>query len=74
MKKEQELYDKFVEALIDTVETEATTKDLYLVIKFLETQNIQASPEKHQGLNSLNNKVSDLPFDEDDELPLRRIK
>lgn len=74
MKKEQELYDKFVEALIDKVETEATTKDLYLVMKFLETQNIQASPEKHQGLNSLNNKVSDLPFDEDDELPLRRIK
>ena len=74
MEKEQELYDKFVEALIDKVETEDTTKDLYLVMKFLETQNIQASPEKHQGLNSLNNKVSDLPFDEDDELPLRRIK
>jgi hypothetical protein len=72
MSKEQELYDKFVEALIDKLEQEEpTAKDLEVVMKFVQYQNLQADKGKHKGLQQLE---EDLPFD--DELPpnLRRIK
>ena len=73
MTKEQELYDKFVEVLIDKLEEEPTAKDLEVVMKFVQYQNLQADKGKHKGLQELEEK---LPFDDiDDELPnIRRIK
>lgn len=71
MEKEQQLYDKFVDVLADKLENEPTAKDLEVVLKFLQSQNIQASTTKHTGLNQL---ASKLPFEDEDELPLRRIK
>lgn len=75
MSKEQELYDRFVDVLLDKMNCEPSAKDLEVVMKFLQNQNIQASPTKHTGLNELSSK---LPFDDDDTdsniLPLRVIK
>ncbi len=73
MNKERELYDKFVEVLSDRLDGEPTPKDLEVVMKFLQNNNIQATT-KHSGLNNLANKTL-LPFDDlDEEQPLRRIK
>lgn len=71
MSKEQDLYDKFVDVLLNKMDCEPTAKDLEVVMKFLQNQNIQASPTKHSGLNELTSK---LPFEDDDTLPLRVVK
>ena len=71
MTKEQELYDKFVDVLTKKLNGEITPKELDVVLKFIQSQNLQATPEKHQGLNNL---ASKLPFDNENELPLKRIK
>ena len=71
MSKEQDLYDKFVDVLLDKMDEEPTAKDLEVVMKFLQNQNIQASPTKHTGLNELTTK---LPFEDENILPLRVVK
>lgn len=72
MSKEQDLYDKFVDVLIDKLESEeATAKDLEVVFKFVQYQNLKANPEKHSGLTDLSTK---LPFDDEDVLPFKRVK
>lgn len=71
MTKEQELYDKFVDVLLEKMDCEPSAKDLEVVMKFLQNQNIQASPTKHTGLNELTSK---LPFEDEDRLPLRVVK
>lgn len=71
MSKEQDLYDKFVDVLLNKMDCEPTAKDLEVVMKFLQNQNIQASPTKHTGLNELTSK---LPFEDDDILPLKVVK
>lgn len=72
MSKEQELYDKFVEVLIDKLDAdEPSAKDLEVVFKFVQYQNLKAAPDKHQGLKDLSEK---LPFEDDNILPLRPAK
>lgn len=71
MTKEQDLYDKFVDVLKERLDGEPTPKDLEVVMKFLQSQNIQASPTKHNGLSELSTK---LPFEDEDTLPLRVVK
>ena len=74
MEKERQLYDKFVDVLAEKLGNEPTAKDLEVVLKFLQSQNIQAST-KHTGLTNLTSNLSKLPFDEsEDELPLRVVK
>ena len=73
MEKEQQLYDKFVQTLLNKLqEGTATPKELEIVMNFLKNNNIQASP-KHSGLFALANEALELPFS-DDEMPLKRIK
>ena len=77
MDKERILYDAFVESLLYKVQSgEATPKELEIVMNFLKNNNIQANL-KHSGLSQLAKKATDLPFDDEDELPevsLKRIK
>ena len=75
MEKERQLYDAFVDVLIDKVESgEATPKELEIVMNFLKNNNIQAHPS-HLGLSKLTQEALKLPFDDDLEnvTPLRRI-
>lgn len=73
MSKEQELYDRFVDVLNERLDMEPSAKDLEVVLKFLQSQNIQATT-KHQGLSDLAKAATALPFEDEEELPLRRIK
>ena len=72
--KEQILFDKFVDVLIDKLDTEPSDKDLAVILKFIAYEGIQADPNKHKGVNKLVKDAMELPFDNDDELPLKRIK
>lgn len=73
MAKEQELYDKFVDVLIDKLECEEpTAKDLEVILKFVQYEDLHANKDKHKGLQDLE---AVLPFDEESELPaIRRVK
>lgn len=74
MDKERELYDKFVDILSIKLDGDPSPKELEVVMKFLQNQNIQATT-KHEGLNGLANKATLLPFDDEDNvLPLRAVK
>jgi len=74
MDKEQDLYDKFVDVLNSRLESEPSAQDLAVVLNFLKYNNIQATT-KHKGVARLQeNLKTKLPFDEEDELPLRRLK
>lgn len=73
MDKERDLYDKFVDVLSDRLDSEPTPKDLEVILKFLQNNNIQATT-KHSGLSELASKATSLPFEDEEELPLRRIK
>lgn len=75
MNKERVLYDAFVEVLLGKVQSgEATPKELEIVMTFLKNNNIQADL-KHSGLSELVKEATDLPFEDEDELPaIRRIK
>ena len=70
-KKEQKLYDKFVDKLLEILEKEEVTdKELRVILNFIETQNLQANPDENEGLNKLAEKFKiELPFDTE-ELPL----
>lgn len=73
MSKEQELYDRFVETLIDKLECdEPSAKDLEVIMKFIQYEDLHADKNKHKGLQDLEER---LPFEEESELPtLRRVK
>lgn len=73
--KEQQLYDNFVDVLNDRLENEPSAQDLAVILNFLKYNNIQAS-SKHKGVSKLTDKIqSQLPFEDEDELPaIRRIK
>ena len=71
MSKEQELYDKFVDVLLDKMDCEPTAKDLEVIFKFVQYQNLKAAPNKHKGLQDLTER---LPFEDDNILPLRPAK
>lgn len=76
MEKERELYDIFVETLIEKVKSgEATPKELEIVMNFLKNNNIQAH-NSHKGLTELTKAALDLPFDDDinNQQPIRRVK
>lgn len=75
MKKEQQLYDNFVDVLTERLDNEPSAQDLAVILNFLKYNNIQAT-SKHKGVSKLTDKLANqLPFDdEDDEQPLRRIK
>lgn len=72
MKKEQLLYDKFVDKLNNILDGEPSPKELEIVMNFLKNNNIQASIT-NKGLSNIADKVMKLPFDEE-EMPLKRIK
>ena len=72
--REQLLYDKFVDTLLAKLDnSEIAPKELEIVMKFIDSQGLQAS-DKHKGLSELTQKAMELPFDDDNEQPLRRIK
>jgi hypothetical protein len=72
MDKERELYDKFVDVLSARLDGAPSPKDLEVVMKFLQNNNIQATT-KHTGLSDLATKATSLPFEDEDELPSLRI-
>lgn len=73
MNKERELYDKFVDVLLEKLDVEPSPKELEVIMKFLQNNNIQATLT-NEGLNKLAHKATQLPFDdEDDELPPLRV-
>lgn len=71
--KEQQLYDKFVDVLSARLESEPTAQDMAVILNFLKYNGIQAT-RKHEGLNNLANIATELPFDDEDMLPLKRVK
>ena len=74
LEREQKLYDKFVDVLLEKLDNvEIAPKELEIIMKFLDNQNIQAS-DKHKGLTELTKKAMELPFEDDNESPIRRIK
>ena len=73
MDKERKLYDRFVDVLNELLEGEPTPKELEIVMNFLKNNNIQATIT-NKGVANLTNKIMQLPFDNEDELPLKRIK
>lgn len=72
MSKESKLYDKFVDVLSNKLDGEPTGKELEVIMNFLKQQNIQATT-KHEGLRNLNSKVVQLPFDDADVLPEKKV-
>lgn len=73
MDKERKLYDKFVDKLNDLLDSEEiTSKELNVILNFLNDNDIKAQSDVHQGLVNLKAKLSDLPFDVD-ELPIERL-
>jgi len=79
MEQERLLYNGFVEVLLEKLKQgkDISPKDLEVIQKFLASQNIGADPVKHTGLNELSTKAKstlDLPFEEEDQLPLKRVK
>ena len=73
MDRERKLYDKFVDVLNELLEGEPTPKELEIVMNFLKNNNIQATIT-NKGIANLKDKIMQLPFDNEDELPLKRIK
>ena len=73
MDKERKLYDRFVDVLNELLDGEPTPKELEIVMNFLKNNNIQATIT-NKGVANLTNKLMQLPFDNEDELPLKRIK
>lgn len=75
MEKERQLYDAFVDTLLEKIQDgSASPKELEIVMNFLKNNNIQAS-NKHKGLAELTKSTMNLPFEEEDELPvMKRIK
>lgn len=75
MDRERQLYDAFVDSLLEKVkDNSATPKELEIVMNFLKNNNIQAST-KHKGLSDLAKSATELPFEDEDELPsIRRVK
>lgn len=74
MEKERLIYDLFTDKLLNLLKSEEITdKQLSIILKFLEDNNIQADPSKHKKLKDLEEELSDLdlPFD-DEELPVER--
>lgn len=73
--REQKLYDKFVDTLLEKLDnSEIAPKELEIVMKFLDNQNIQAAADKNKGLAELTKKAMELPFEDEDESPIRRVK
>lgn len=75
MDRERLLYDAFVGSLLSKVQDgSATPKELEIVMNFLKNNNIQATT-KHKGLSELAKTATELPFEDEDELPsIRRVK
>lgn len=70
---ERDLYDAFAESLLVKVQDgTATPKELEIVLAFLKYNNIQATKD-HPALNGLANAALDLPFDEDNVVPIRGV-
>lgn len=68
MDKERALYNKFLDklnALLDN--PDVTDKELRIILNFLEANNIQADPQKNEGLKELMSKYEEeLPFSEEE--------
>ena len=70
---ERDLYDAFAESLLVKVQDgTATPKELEIVLAFLKYNNIQATKD-HPALNELANAALDLPFYEDNVVPIRGV-
>ena len=74
MTKEQDLYNSFVDKLSDRLKSsECSVKDLEVIQKFIAQQGLQATRD-HKGLDGLTKQSMDLPFEDEDESPIRRVK
>lgn len=74
MTKEQDLYNSFVDKLSDRLKSsECSVKDLEVIQKFIAQQGLQAT-RAHKGLDGLTKQTMDLPFEDEDEIPIRRVK
>lgn len=75
MDKERQLYDAFVDSLLSKVQDgSASPKEMEIVLNFLKNNNIQATM-LHNGLSELTEATTNLPFEDEDELPtIRRVK
>lgn len=63
MEKEQELYDVFVQGLIDKVKSgKAETSDYKLIKDFIHEKNIGANSQTHPGMGEL----TAMPFPDED--------
>lgn len=63
MDKEQKLYDKFLNVLLEKLDNpEITEKELKIILDFLDNNNIQANMETNKDLNNLATKFN-LPFE-----------
>ena len=68
---ERKLYNKFVNKLLELLDNpDIEVKELKVILDFLDNNNIQANPERHEQLKDLANKF-DLPFC-DEELEVER--
>ena len=67
MEKERELYNKFIDCLIELLESDGTDpKILNVILNFLKNNNIQVT-EANEGLKQLQTSlISKLPFDDVD--------
>lgn len=70
--KEQILYDKFVDVLNEKLDGEPTPKELEIVMNFLKNNNIQATT-KNKGVADLVDRISKLPFEDEDVLPFMKV-
>lgn len=66
MKKERQLYNRFVDVLNTKLDGEPSPQELKIIREFLADNDITALREEHEGLGTLANKTNDLPFDDED--------
>lgn len=73
MTKEQDLYNNFVDKLSDRLKSsECSVKDLEVIQKFIAQQGLQATRD-HKGLNELAADALDLPFEDENVIPLKKV-
>jgi hypothetical protein len=72
MTKEQNLYNDFVDKLSTRLKSsECSVKDLEVIQKFIAQQGLQATRD-HKGLNELAKDALDLPFEDENVIPLKK--
>lgn len=74
MTKEQDLYNNFVDVLnTELKKAEVSPKSLDVIQKFIAQQGLQATRD-HKGLNELTTNSLEMPFEDEDVIPITRVK